>query len=105
METKKKLREKPPPPSGLPAPGEVEGTTVLRAPPPLVPVRCYSCGRQVATAHAAFRQLVEAGVAPGTALDQCGLARVCCRRMVLSQPTAPDRLGVVFVPNSDCSQG
>ena len=94
---------RPPPPSGLPAPGEVEGTTVLQAPPPLVPIRCYSCGLQVATRHAAFRRLVEGGAAPAAALDQCGALRVCCRRMILSQPTAPDRLGLVSTPSQDCS--
>ena len=95
---------RPSPPTGLPIKGEVEGTTVLRAPPPLVPVRCYSCGLQIETRHAAYRRLVEAGgVSPAVALDKCGAVRICCRRMILSQPTAPDRLDVVFTPNPDCS--
>jgi len=96
-------QRKPQPPSGLPAPGDVDGTTVLRAPPPLVPVRCYSCGLQVATRHKAYRLMVESGVTPAAALDRCGAVRVCCRRMILSQPTAPDRLGVVCTPSQDCS--
>lgn len=93
-------KTRPLPPSGMPAPGDVPGTTVLRALPPLVPVRCYSCGLQVATKHAQYRKLVEAGASPAAAMDEVGAIRICCRRMILSQPTAPDRLGVVFTPSS-----
>lgn len=94
---------RPPPPSGLPAPGDVPGTTVLRALPPLIPVRCYSCGLQIATKHVQYRKLVEAGISPALAMDQVGAVRICCRRMILSQPTAPDRLGIVYIPTISSS--
>jgi DNA-directed RNA polymerase subunit N (RpoN/RPB10) len=62
------------------------------APPPLVPIRCYSCGFQIASGHAQYMRLVAEGVPARDALDLCGANRVCCRRMLLSQPTVPDTL-------------
>jgi DNA-directed RNA polymerase subunit N (RpoN/RPB10) len=79
------LSEEPPPPDNI-------NERVEPAPPPLVPLRCYSCGFQVASGHALYKSLLKQGVEASVALDCCGANRICCRRMILSQPTAPDHL-------------
>jgi len=61
-------------------------------PGPLMPVRCFTCGVQVATKLAPFQAAVADGKEMGAALDSIGLWRACCRRMILSQPIALDQL-------------
>lgn len=85
-------------PRDLPPPGheDDDSVTVRSGPAPLVPVRCYSCGLQIAARHAKFMTLLQEGaVEPGAALDAVGATRVCCRRMLLSQPVFSDQLPVV----------
>ncbi len=60
-----------------------------------MPVRCYSCGAPAASRHEDFRQRLARGEAPEAALDACGAWRICCRRMLVSQPVAPDQLRAV----------
>lgn len=99
-------RQRPEPPRGLPPPGEKGGNSrsVERAPPPLVPVRCYSCGLQIAARHFKFNELIRKGESAVLALSAVGAVRVCCRRMILSQPVFPDRLAVSSVLEEDCGQ-
>jgi DNA-directed RNA polymerase subunit N len=61
-------------------------------PGPLMPVRCFTCGTQVATKFEQFQTAVADGQPMGSAMDSLGLWRACCRRMILSQPTALDQL-------------
>jgi DNA-directed RNA polymerase subunit N (RpoN/RPB10) len=61
-------------------------------PGPLMPVRCFTCGTQVATKLEPFQKAVADGQPMGSAMDSLGLWRACCRRMILSQPTALDQL-------------
>jgi DNA-directed RNA polymerase subunit N (RpoN/RPB10) len=53
----------------------------------LCPVRCYSCGREVCAKHATYREKLRGGLTKLEALDAAGARSVCCRRMLLSQPT------------------
>lgn len=50
----------------------------------LIPVRCFTCGKVVASLYEAFAQRIQAGEEPRKVLDDLGLTRYCCRRMVLS---------------------
>ncbi len=50
----------------------------------MVPVRCFTCGTVVASAHERFRDAVAAGTPTKEALDAPGLERFCCRRMLVS---------------------
>lgn len=50
----------------------------------LVPVRCFTCGKVVASAFEAFVRRTQAGEEPRKVLDDLGLSRYCCRRMILS---------------------
>jgi DNA-directed RNA polymerase subunit N (RpoN/RPB10) len=52
----------------------------------LLPVRCYSCNKLLQLGWDALRSEARAGVRPDAALDAAGYLRVCCRRMLLTQP-------------------
>jgi DNA-directed RNA polymerase subunit N (RpoN/RPB10) len=61
----------------------------------LIPVRCYSCGKVVADLWRYYQRALGEDIAedsPESAalrakvLDELGLTRACCRRMLLSQP-------------------
>ena len=50
----------------------------------IVPVRCFSCGKVVGDKWEEFNSRVEAGEIPSDVLDNLGVNRYCCRRMLLS---------------------
>jgi DNA-directed RNA polymerase subunit N len=50
----------------------------------IIPVRCFTCGRVVGSAYEEYRAALAKGKKGKDALDATGLARFCCRRMVLS---------------------
>ncbi|MHB8632442.1 MAG: DNA-directed RNA polymerase subunit N [Thermoplasmatota archaeon] len=50
----------------------------------IIPVRCFTCGRVVASAYETFRTDIEKGKPAKEALDATGLTRFCCRRMIIS---------------------
>ena len=50
----------------------------------LVPVRCFSCGKLIADKFDNFKKNVQSGIEPQKALDDVGLERYCCRRMLLT---------------------
>jgi len=50
----------------------------------IIPVRCFSCGKLVGDKWEPFSKRVAAGESPKEALDDVGVERYCCRRMLLS---------------------
>ena len=50
----------------------------------LVPVRCFSCGKMIADKFDTFQNDVKAGKEPKKILDELGMERYCCRRMLLT---------------------
>ena len=50
----------------------------------LVPVRCFSCGKMIADKFDTFQNDLKAGKEPQKVLDELGLERYCCRRMLLT---------------------
>jgi DNA-directed RNA polymerase subunit N len=50
----------------------------------IIPVRCFTCGRVIASDYEKFKDRVGKGEAPRKALDALGLERWCCRRMILT---------------------
>ena len=50
----------------------------------LVPVRCFSCGKVIGSSYEKFRERVEKGEKPGKVLDDLGIEKYCCRRMIFS---------------------
>jgi len=50
----------------------------------MVPVRCFTCGGVIGDKWEEFRRRVSAGEEAGKVLDDMGVKRYCCRRMLLS---------------------
>ena len=50
----------------------------------IVPVRCFSCGKVIGDKWEDFNRRVEMGEKPSEVLDDLGVTRYCCRRMLLS---------------------
>ena len=53
----------------------------------MIPVRCFSCGSLIATKNTKFHEMLNNGCEESQALDEAGVKRTCCRRMLVSQPT------------------
>ena len=58
----------------------------------IIPVRCFTCGKVVGSAYQSFVERTRAGDDPGHVLDELGLSRYCCRRMVLSHAELIDEV-------------
>lgn len=58
----------------------------------MVPVRCFTCGKLVGDKFATFQQRVKAGEDPASVLDQLGVNRYCCRRMLISSVDVIDQV-------------
>ncbi|MFX1562638.1 MAG: DNA-directed RNA polymerase subunit N [Promethearchaeota archaeon] len=50
----------------------------------IIPVRCFTCGRLIADKWEEYSRRIRQGEDPVTVLDDMGLKRYCCRRMLLS---------------------
>lgn len=50
----------------------------------IIPVRCFTCGKLIADKWELFKDRVLKGEDPKKVLDEMGVNRYCCRRMLLS---------------------
>ncbi|MBS7643341.1 DNA-directed RNA polymerase subunit N [Candidatus Bathyarchaeota archaeon] len=50
----------------------------------MVPVRCFTCGAVIGDKWEEFSRRVKNGESAGKVLDELGVKRYCCRRMLLS---------------------
>ncbi|MGB9732489.1 MAG: DNA-directed RNA polymerase subunit N [Candidatus Micrarchaeia archaeon] len=50
----------------------------------MIPVRCFSCGQVIGNKWEKFKARVDAGEDPEKVLDDLGVKRYCCRRMLIS---------------------
>ncbi|MBN1682389.1 DNA-directed RNA polymerase subunit N [Candidatus Bathyarchaeota archaeon] len=50
----------------------------------IVPIRCFSCGKVIGDKWEAFKKRVDLGEEPDKILDDLGVTRYCCRRMLIS---------------------
>jgi len=50
----------------------------------MIPVRCFTCGKVVSNCWEEFQSRVEEGEDAGAVLNDLGVTRYCCRRMILS---------------------
>jgi len=50
----------------------------------IIPVRCFSCGKVIGDLYHKFAKEVQKGRNPKEVLDELGVKRYCCRRMLLS---------------------
>ena len=51
----------------------------------MVPIRCFSCGKPLASEYEEFKKRVDKGDKPDKVMDELGVKRYCCRRMLFSQ--------------------
>ena len=50
----------------------------------LVPVRCFTCGKLIADKYEDYQNKIKAGEEANKVLDELGMERYCCRRMLLT---------------------
>ncbi|KAJ1853354.1 DNA-directed RNA polymerases I, II, and III subunit RPABC5, partial [Coemansia sp. RSA 486] len=58
----------------------------------IIPVRCFTCGKVVGNTWERYLELLEQEYSDGEALDELGLKRYCCRRMVLTHVDLIEKL-------------
>ena len=51
----------------------------------IIPVKCFSCGKPVGQVYEKFCAEVKKGKDAEQVLNELGVERYCCRRMILSQ--------------------
>ncbi len=50
----------------------------------LIPVRCFTCGNLIADKLEDYQNKTKSGEAPAKVLNDLGIERYCCRRMLLT---------------------
>ena len=50
----------------------------------LVPVRCFTCGKLIADKYSDYQNRSKTGEDQKKVLDELGMERYCCRRMLLT---------------------
>ena len=50
----------------------------------IIPVRCFTCGKPIGHLWEEYEKRVKDGEGAGKVLDELGLERYCCRRMLLT---------------------
>lgn len=58
----------------------------------MVPIRCFTCGSLIGDKFTAFSSRVKAGEDPAKVLDDLGVKRYCCRRMLISSVDVIDQV-------------
>ena len=58
----------------------------------IIPVRCFSCGKVIGDKWEPFSRRVAGGESPKDVLDDLGVTRYCCRRMLLSHVELIDEI-------------
>lgn len=56
----------------------------------MIPVRCFTCGKVVGEHWEEYVERTEQGEAPAIVLDDLGVERHCCRRMIISHKDLVD---------------
>ena len=64
--------------------GEPQAAVCIQGIEMIIPVRCFTCGKVIGHLYEEFSRRVEAGEDSAKVLDELGLQRYCCRRMLLS---------------------
>jgi len=50
----------------------------------IIPIRCFTCGKVLASSHQPFLDRTRAGEDAAKVLDDLGMTRYCCRRILLA---------------------
>ncbi|UYZ39966.1 MAG: DNA-directed RNA polymerase subunit N [Candidatus Methanospirare jalkutatii] len=57
----------------------------------MIPVRCFTCGKVIADVWEEFKERIKKEE-PKKVLDELGIDRYCCRRMLLSHAELIDEI-------------
>lgn len=58
----------------------------------MIPIRCFTCGKMIGDKFTAFQSRVNGGEDPAKVLDELGVKRYCCRRMLISSVDVIDQV-------------
>lgn len=58
----------------------------------IIPVRCFTCGKVVGGVYNTYIKRVQLGEDPKQVLDDLGLQRYCCRRMIVAHADLVDEV-------------
>jgi len=58
----------------------------------IIPVRCFTCGSVIGDLYNKFEEEIKKGRKPQEVLDELGVTRYCCRRMLLSHVECIDEI-------------
>lgn len=58
----------------------------------IIPVRCFTCGAVIGDKWEEFSRRVKVGEDPKKVLDELGIKKYCCRRMLLSHVEIIDEI-------------
>ena len=58
----------------------------------IIPIRCFSCGKVIGDKWKIFSEKVADGEIPKDILNDIGVERYCCRRMLLSHVELVDKI-------------
>jgi DNA-directed RNA polymerase subunit N len=50
----------------------------------IIPVRCFTCGKPIAHLYNTYLERIQRGENPQKVLNDLGLERYCCRRMLMT---------------------
>ena len=62
------------------------------SPEMIIPVRCFTCGKVIGNKYETYAKLLGEDVDNGKAMDNLGLKRYCCRRMILTHVDLVDKV-------------
>jgi len=58
----------------------------------IIPVRCFTCGKVIGGLYQTYVKRVQLGEDPQQVLDELGLERYCCRRMIVAHSELIDEI-------------
>lgn len=50
----------------------------------LIPVRCMTCNKVIGSSYNKYLKMVENGKSKENAMNELGIHRICCRRIIIS---------------------
>ncbi|MFX0085694.1 MAG: DNA-directed RNA polymerase subunit N [Candidatus Hodarchaeota archaeon] len=64
----------------------------------MIPIRCYTCGKVIAHLYDDFLNGLKEGKEASELLDEFGLNRYCCRRMLITHVELIDNILIFSSP-------
>lgn len=58
----------------------------------IIPIRCFTCGKVIANVFEVYQDRVDRGEDPAEVLDDLGIDRYCCRRMIIAHTDLIDEV-------------